>query len=280
MRAGRVREGMAEEEVAGFDETYRKMSMEHTRKLAKDTLEAINKLGKNNSKFYEWDEGDMEMLLGMVGELSEEDYPRLPYPLFESACLNTNNIEVLLSALTSYLHQPEPPSTLNRLKALHLMVHLTKVYSIATSFLKVNSRPPASLTKTLAPPRATSLELVILLLKSEEVASHAQSLNLLITQLDNITLHFFYKSINSLVVRGTEEKEEGKSTLQGECIELLVGLLQNNHIGNNLPTISKIIMRMCLDAHNLRLFIDHINILVRTLADQGLKELRAAMASE
>ena len=46
LRAGRVREGMAEEEVAGFDETYRKMSMEHTRKLAKDTLEAINKLGK------------------------------------------------------------------------------------------------------------------------------------------------------------------------------------------------------------------------------------------
>ena len=96
-------------------------------------------------------------------------------------------------------------------------------------------------------------------MNSEEVTSHAQSLNLLINLLENITLHFFYKSINSLVERGIEEKEEGKSKLQGECIKLLVGLVQNNHIGNNLPTISKIIMRICLDTHNLHLFTNHIS---------------------
>ena len=35
------------------DEVYRKMSLEHSKKITKDVIEALNKDGKNNSKFYE-----------------------------------------------------------------------------------------------------------------------------------------------------------------------------------------------------------------------------------
>lgn len=54
---------------------------------------------------------------------------------------------------------------------------------------------------------------------------------------------------------------------------LLGELLQSDDVRENLPLVSKIIMRLSVEEHNLRNFIGFLEQLVQKLTAQALEEL-------
>lgn len=138
-------------------EAYRKMSLEHSKKVGKDIIEAINKDGKNNSKFYEISLELLNDIFDMFFLMSDADYTKFPYALIEALCVNTINLDRIIASLVSLLYPlPEENSIINNslrkaslqnsdgnfssmaLKVLHVISHLTRIYSIAMAFFRVN----------------------------------------------------------------------------------------------------------------------------------------------
>jgi hypothetical protein len=122
--------------------------------------------------------------------LSPTEHRTFPYNFLETCCINTSNIEKLIGSLIAILHltpsaleqqprkhpylKPHQPATVQTveypllaLKILHLVNHLTKIYSIAFSFLRVNAVVTERLTEWVSPEQRekSSFEMLILLLK-------------------------------------------------------------------------------------------------------------------
>jgi hypothetical protein len=95
------------------------------------------------------------------------------------------------------------------MKALHLLTHLTKNYSIAMALLKPNNDLPVSLADLCRPEQASlsSFEMLILLLREKAVSESPAVLGFLIGVLDNITMHHFYKNVHKIVEKASEEDE-------------------------------------------------------------------------
>ena len=93
------------------------------------------------------------------------------------------------------------------LKIVHLLFHLTSNYSVAMQFLLVNQTviPPFKEHTTSEQQTMTSLEMLIRVLKQIYNLKHPEALKFLVDLLENITMHHFYKSINTLVAN-TEEQ--------------------------------------------------------------------------
>ena len=90
--------------MEAVEDEYRKMSMEHTMKLSKDVIETINKKGKNNAKFYELQDEELQQIINLLYELNYTEYRADPYSLLESACVHTGNLQKTVSALIALLY--------------------------------------------------------------------------------------------------------------------------------------------------------------------------------
>lgn len=159
------------------------------------------------------------------------------------------------------------------LKMLHLLTHLTKNYSIAMALLRPNHDLPPNLSSMARPEQSTlsSFEMLILLLREREVAESPRVLGFLIGILDNITMHHFYKNVYKIVERAADEDERVR--ISQDSVYLLGELLQSDFVSDNLPLVSKIIMRLSVEEHNLKNFIGYLEQLVRQLTDQALSEV-------
>lgn len=191
--------------------------------MNKDQLEAINKDGKNNSKFPELTNTSLDIIMELLFVLSPTEHRAFPYNYLETCCINTANIEKLVGSLIAVLHltpsalqqprkhpylKPHQLETVHTveypllaLKILHLINHLTKIYSIAFSFLRVNAVVTERLAEWVSAEQRekSSFEMLILLLKEPSVAENSQLLSFMMEVLSNITSHFFFRSINKIV---------------------------------------------------------------------------------
>lgn len=165
-------------------ESYRKLSLEHTKKVSKDIQETINKDGKNNSKFPEPTECELETLLNIFYMMDENEHFNFPYTLFESLCMNTHAMSQLIAAAITILHLTPMQHALKyalltahpivsqkiitnthemltnydkivypliSLKFLHLFAHLSRAYSFSMNMLRINARGPPSLIPLARP---------------------------------------------------------------------------------------------------------------------------------
>jgi hypothetical protein len=117
--------------------------------------------------------------------------------------------------------------------------------------------------------------MLILLLRDPSVAQSSPILGFLITVLDNITMHHFYKNVHEIVERA--EEEEQRVRISQDSVFLLGELLQSDFVRENLPLVSKIIMRLSVEEQNLKNFIEYLEKLVRQLTDQALTEVKNAI---
>jgi hypothetical protein len=144
--------------------------------VGKDVMEALNKDGKNNAKFHELSFSELEHLLEVFFLTTDQEHAKYPYPLVETLCINTNTLRRIAAALLALLHLTparfDPETTKDHpvirvascstpheqkidytirvypslaMKALHLLTHLTKNYSIAMALLRPNHELPPSL---------------------------------------------------------------------------------------------------------------------------------------
>lgn len=120
--------------------------------------------------------------------------------------------------------------------------------------------------------------MLILLLREKAVGECPAVLGFLIGVLDNITMHHFYKNVHKIVEKASEEDERVR--INEDSVYLLGELLQSDFVRDNLPLVSKIIMRLSIEEHNLRNFINYLEQLVRQLTDQALTEVTSEQTKQ
>ena len=131
----------------------------------------------------------MQELMLLLHALDEKEHKSFPYNLFETLCVNTGAMGVLISSLMTMLicgldyHAEKRCSgevniyeahkfkeckieVLMVVTTLHLMGRLTRIYSVSRQFLGVNDRPSCNLEVWLRPSQkeVSSLELLLQLL--------------------------------------------------------------------------------------------------------------------
>jgi hypothetical protein len=151
------------------------------------------------------------------------------------------------------------------MKILYLLSHLTRNYSIAMAFLKVNATLPAFLEgcQEHSQARRSSLEMLVMLLGHRFIYKDPQLMECLVAVIENITVHHFYKSINALVCNhaATPALNDPILISQDAC-QLLADLLKSDHANTHLHHLSRIIMRLSINDQNLACFIRFMNAIV------------------